>query len=240
MTSGCMSTIWQMKRPDWAVEVLVAFLVDPTRRSGEANERGKVAVLRSREHPWRRPGPQGGRRAPPASFVTPSCRTSNRSWRPRPMSTTGRVCDRMPTSRAAIRTSSPTTSTKPLRRHDLGHPYLGEWLIRSDAAHPRATCHRPDEGAQWLLYQGLRAGGAAYAEWAAELLLEGRHRRLSGYASNSVWTTRQVLAVISPHISDELFGRLEAQLRDLRFPGSSADHPGTPSTFVVLGRREDF
>jgi hypothetical protein len=75
----------------------------------------------------------------------------------------------------------------------------------------------PHESAQWLLYQGLLGGGAAYAGWAAELLLQGRYRLLSGYASNGVWTTRQVLEAIGPHISDELFGRLEDEIRDLRF-----------------------
>ena len=53
--------------------------------------------------------------------------------------------------------------------------------------------------------------------WAAELLLEDRHRLLRGYASNSVWTTRQVLHAISPHVDDELFERLEAAVRDLHF-----------------------
>ncbi|WP_211323421.1 hypothetical protein [Amycolatopsis palatopharyngis] len=76
----------------------------------------------------------------------------------------------------------------------------------------------PFDSSQWLLYQGLIANGAAYAEWAAELLLEGQHRLLSGYMSNSVWTTREVLEAISPHLSDALFGRLEEALRDLRFP----------------------
>ncbi len=73
------------------------------------------------------------------------------------------------------------------------------------------------DGAQWLLYEGLQAGGATYAEWAAEILLQGHHRLLSGYTSNGVWTTRQLLQAITPHVSDDAFRRLEAAVRDVRF-----------------------
>lgn len=73
------------------------------------------------------------------------------------------------------------------------------------------------ESAQWLLYQGLLSGGSAYADWAATLMLQGRSRLLCGVGSNSVWTTREVLGATGPYISDELFARLEAELRDLRF-----------------------
>ncbi|MGC4796389.1 hypothetical protein ACLQ3H_20085 [Micromonospora saelicesensis] len=95
-------------------------------------------------------------------------------------------------------------------------------LAADDPEGIRATLERlagnPHESAQWLLYQGLLAGGAVYAEWAADLLLEGKYRLLSGYASNGVWTVRQLLQAISPIVSNDLFSRLEAQVRDLRFP----------------------
>ncbi len=94
-------------------------------------------------------------------------------------------------------------------------------LVAADPDGMRQTLERlaadQHESAQWLLYQGLMAGGAAYAEWAAELLLEGQHRLLSGYDSNGVWSTREVLQAISPHVSNDLFSRLEVRVRDLRF-----------------------
>jgi len=45
--------------------------------------------------------------------------------------------------------------------------------------------------------------GKRYADWIAELLLEGAHRFYGGYASDSFWTTRQLLQATSPHMSEE-------------------------------------
>jgi hypothetical protein len=73
--------------------------------------------------------------------------------------------------------------------------------------------------AQWLLYEGLRGGAAAYyAEWAINLLAEDTTRFLSGYVSNGVWTTRQLVGAITPHLSPESVARLEQLLLNLRFP----------------------
>jgi hypothetical protein len=96
----------------------------------------------------------------------------------------------------------------------------------------------PHESAQWLLYQGLLAGGAAYAEWAADLLLEGRHRLLCGYGSNGVWVTREVLQTITLLISDKQLRRLEEVVRDLRFPWEG--RPAGWYAFTLLsGMNED-
>ncbi|WP_229403188.1 hypothetical protein [Micromonospora okii] len=74
------------------------------------------------------------------------------------------------------------------------------------------------EAAQWLLYEGLRGAAAShYADWAGSLLLEGSTRFLSGYMSNGVWTTRQLIEAITPHLSPELFSRLERKVLALRF-----------------------
>lgn len=89
------------------------------------------------------------------------------------------------------------------------------------------------EAAQWLLYEGLRGSAAAhYAEWAASLLLESPTRFLSGYMSNGVWTTRQLIEAIGPHLSAEPFGRLEQAILDLRFPWEKRN-PGW-YTFCLL------
>jgi hypothetical protein len=72
------------------------------------------------------------------------------------------------------------------------------------------------DSAQWLLYEALRADGSRYADWSAELLLEGDHRFYSGYMSDSHWTARQLLQATSPHMSDEHFRRVEAAVMNLR------------------------
>jgi hypothetical protein len=97
-----------------------------------------------------------------------------------------------------------------------------------EGARPLLTTLAANEhdAAQWLLYEGLRGTAAQhYAGWAAELLSEGRTRFLSGYMSDSVWTARQLIQAISPHLSDEAFGKLEQVILDLRFPWEGR-HPG--------------
>ena len=95
----------------------------------------------------------------------------------------------------------------------------------------------PHDSAQWLLYQGLISGGAAYAGWAADLLLQGPHRLLCGVAANAAWTPRQVVQAISPHLDDETFGRLEARFRDLRFPWEQ--RRGGGYAFTLLSALEE-
>ena len=73
--------------------------------------------------------------------------------------------------------------------------------------------------AQWLLYEGFRGEAAEhYAEWAARLLMEGPTRFLSGYMSNGVWTTRELILAITPHLTPRSVGMLEGSILDLRFP----------------------
>ncbi|MFF2962500.1 hypothetical protein ACFVT1_27020 [Streptomyces sp. NPDC057963] len=76
----------------------------------------------------------------------------------------------------------------------------------------------PYETAQWLLYQALAAGGPALAPWSAEILLQGGHRLLSGYAANVVWGAREVLRAVSGALPDDTLGRLEQSLLHLRLP----------------------
>jgi hypothetical protein len=42
-------------------------------------------------------------------------------------------------------------------------------------------------------------------------MLEGEYRFFSGYMSNSVWTARQLLQAISPHVTGESFASSSAQ-----------------------------
>lgn len=67
----------------------------------------------------------------------------------------------------------------------------------------------PHDSAQWLLYEGMRRNGVVFAERAAKILLQGDHRFEAGYADSSLWTTRELLAAISPHVNEERFRELE-------------------------------
>ncbi|MEX3104024.1 hypothetical protein [Streptomyces sp. ST1015] len=117
-------------------------------------------------------------------------------------------------------------------RHSGGEPSdLGDALLQGTAEALRSTAARdaararqlvehledePYEAAQWLLYQVLAEGGPDLAPWAAEILLQGGHRLLSGHVANVVWSTREVLGAIGGVVSDGTFGRLEEHLLHLR------------------------
>jgi hypothetical protein len=79
----------------------------------------------------------------------------------------------------------------------------------------------PHDAAQWLLYEALQVAGEELGEWAATLLLEGKYRFLCGYSANNVWTTRQLLQAITPHITNDAFRKLEAEIIGLRFSWES-------------------
>lgn len=90
-----------------------------------------------------------------------------------------------------------------------------------DAARPllETLAAAPHDAAQWLLYEGLRGDAAMHhASWVASLLQEGRTRLLSGYASNGVWTTRQLLQAASAHFAPEAFAAVERTILNVRFP----------------------
>ncbi|MGW4318888.1 NACHT domain-containing protein [Streptomyces sp. NPDC004684] len=91
----------------------------------------------------------------------------------------------------------------------------------------------PYETAQWLLYQALAAAGPALAPWSAEILLQGEHRFLSGYAGNAVWAAREVLLAISGALPDETLGRLEQSLLHLRLPSNGELSPWHEFTLLT-------
>jgi hypothetical protein len=91
----------------------------------------------------------------------------------------------------------------------------------------------PYEAAQWLLYQALAAAGPALALWSAEILLQGRHRFLSGYAANAVWGAREVLRAVGDGLPDETLGRLERTLLHLRHPTDEKHSPWHEFTLLT-------
>lgn len=224
--------------PDWAVEVLGAFLVD---RAGSLTltEQGKVAVLAAHEYTA-------------AELVRKAAEGAPRQFRDMLLPYVLKVI---------ALTAYEREGDRPLPDAQFSHRFPGaesdtdlddvlyagmasaiRSLAAADPEEMRPTLEQlaadPHDSAQWLLYQGLQAGAAAYAEWAAQLLLEGQHRLLSGNVSNGVWTTREVLQAISPHVNDELFGQLEAAVRDLRFPWEKRQ-PGWYAFNLLTALEED-
>lgn len=204
--------------PDWAIDLLVAYLVERPTALAQTG-RGNVAALEVRDHQV-------------AELVTKAAADAPREFCDALLSYLLHVMDLTALDHASYgqRQDAHFCFRLPDSRSDAE---LDDVLYSSMAAAIRTLVSRdpdatrpalerlavePYDSAQWLLYQGLIAGGAAYADWAAELLLQGRHRLLSGYTSNGVWTAREVLRAISRHLNDDLFSRLEGAVRDLRFP----------------------
>jgi hypothetical protein len=67
--------------------------------------------------------------------------------------------------------------------------------------------------AQSLLYETLAAAGKAHADWAADLLLRGEFALEAGYSDGHYWITRELIKATSPHMDGERFARLEDFIR---------------------------
>ncbi|MFD5847466.1 NACHT domain-containing protein [Streptomyces chartreusis] len=203
-------------QPAWAVELLAAYLVDrPNAMALESSD--KVAALLGREHSaieLARHGAEGA----PGTFCTVML-----PYMLRVMEVTAYGDDELPKHDRHFTHRYPDLGT-----HELEDAVLSGMvtsirrLVRQEpsTAQPilEALAESPYEAAQWLLYEGLREDGERYAQWAAELLLEGTHRFLSGYSSNGVWTARQLIQATSPFCSDDSFHDLESAILELRFP----------------------
>jgi hypothetical protein len=203
-------------QPEWAVELLTANLSE---RPGalDLDSEGRVSALRSTEHEaieLARLGPPGA----PSAF-----------------------CERLlPYMLRVMKMTEYDVDKRPIRDQHFSHRDAGDTaydvdaallqgaaaalrkLVEQDAEAARPTLEGlaadPHDAAQWLLYEALQVAGEQYAEWAAGLMLEGEHRFFCGYLSNSLWTARQVLQAISPHVSPESFARLEQAAINLMPP----------------------
>ncbi len=96
----------------------------------------------------------------------------------------------------------------------------------------------PHEASQFLLYRALIVGGATFADWASELLLEGGRRLDCGYASDGDWVARELVQAIAPHVSDDVHHQLEDGFRDLRDPYESRHSTGR-SAFTFLSALDE-
>lgn len=97
------------------------------------------------------------------------------------------------------------------------------------------------DAAQWLLYEGIRGDAArTFADWISERLAEDRTRLLSGYMSNGVWATRELIEAVGPYLSAEAFSNLERAILELRFPWEGYNKaPWGLYTFCLLSALEE-
>lgn len=112
-----------------------------------------------------------------------------------------------------------------------------EGLAQSAAAEVRPILETlaadPYEASQFLLYRALIVAGPEFADWSADLLLEGGTRLRCGYLSDSKWVARELVAAIAPHLPDDVHLQLELALRDLKDPYESRRSGGrTAFTFL--------
>lgn len=219
-------------QPTWAVELLTAWLDD---RPGalDLDAGGRVSALQTSEHNVVELARSAAERA---SLVYCQALVP---YLLRVMALTERDTTRLPVADAhfAIRSQSPG----PMADLDevLLHGAAGalRQLVQQDreTVQPllEELAHDHHDGAQWLLYEALSQAEERYADWAAELLLEGDHRFYSGYLSDSFWTTRQVLVATTSHMTEEHFRRLEAAILIFRPEWESRQSAGS-SCFELL------
>ncbi|MEU6225026.1 ATP-binding protein [Streptomyces sp. NPDC047042] len=222
-------------QPAWAVELLAAYLIDrPNALKLDSNKR--VAALLSRDHSIIELAKVGAEGAPET------------------------FCDLLlPYMLRVMEATASNNTDLPIQDRHFSHRYpemgvheLEEAILAGMASAVRnlvkqnseqaesvlrTLASSPYEAAQWLLYEGLRMDGEQYAKWAVELLLEGTHRFLSGYSSNGVWTTRQLIQAVSPHCSDGYFQELESAILALRFPWEGRQ-PGWYMFCLLTGMEE--
>ncbi|WP_436498196.1 hypothetical protein [Actinokineospora sp. HUAS TT18] len=224
------------RQPGWAVELLDAYLVDrPGAMSLDSS--GAIAALKDREHDvvdLVRHAAEGA----PKEFV-----------------------ERLVPYMLLVMDLTTYGTEPPLQDQHFSHRYanhepydLGDALVVGMGAAFRRIAEddllllRPvletlaadrHEAAQWLLYEAFRTAGAELADWASEILLEGKHRFLSGNSESSVWSARLVLQVINSHISDDVFAQLERAAIELQFSWETRKSRGWYS-FSILSALDEL
>jgi hypothetical protein len=205
-----------IQEPRWALELLIAhFIQSPS--SLVTSEEGRVTVLSSREYGLIQLIKNVSRSEPSAfadafiPYLLSVMRVTaydsegdrpilDRHWGLRLPSTHGpdNAEDALyDCSRYAIETLSATAPQRaaPLLR-----------LLERD----------PHAGAQNLLYHAFIANPVRYADWAAELILQGEHRLRSGYLSDAHALSRELAAAVSPYVSDADHAQMEASFLNYR------------------------
>ncbi|WP_216588727.1 NACHT domain-containing protein [Streptomyces brasiliscabiei] len=220
------------QEPTWAVELLDALLSERP-DALRLDSGGRVAVLLTRDHAA-------------LEMVTTAAGGAPEEFCVRLLPVLLAV---MSVTAFPARAGRPVCDRHFWHRHPDDDPGdLGDALLQGMAKALRSTAIRdaprarllveplvsePYEAAQWLLYQALAAAGPALALWSAEILLQGRHRFLSGYAANAVWGAREVLRAVGDALPDETLGRLERSLLHLRHPTDEKHSPWHEFTLLT-------
>jgi hypothetical protein len=225
-------------QPTWAVEFLIVWL---TERPGafELDRGGRIAALESREYSLVELARHSADRAPVeyCQALVP--------YLLRVMSLTESDTDRQPIidRQFSFRQQGPGPM-----------PDLGDLLLHGAARALRRLVEQGSaavqplleelandhhDSAQWLLYEALRADGERYADWSAQLMLEGHHRFYSGYSSDSHWTARQLVQATSPHMSEERFSAIEAAIMAVRPEWESRQRAGWASFELLSAMAEE-
>jgi hypothetical protein len=222
------------QQPAWAVDLLGAFLIE---RPGSLtlDSSGRVAALASHEH--------GA-----IELVNDAAAGSPRRFCERLVPYLLRVMaltafEREPVPRPD-RQFMHRGLKQPQSYYELDDALLGSAVgalrrfVVQDSAGARPLLEQLDadqhETAQWLLYEALIAAGEDQAEYAATLLLD----RATGLcATNSPWTVRQLVEVISPHLYDESFARLESAIMAFRVSWES--RPSGRHSFTLLSAMDE-
>ncbi|MFC7380644.1 AAA family ATPase [Sphaerisporangium rhizosphaerae] len=221
------------RRPEWALELMAAHL-DERLDALALDDAGNVAALTSRDHEALELLRTGARLRPELF-----CRKFLPYMR-RVMALTAKTGDqpiadrhfgfRLPDQTgddlASVLLYGAAGAIKAVAKSD---PDTAKALLGDLAGDPY-------DAAQWLLYQGLAGAGESLAMWAAEIVLQGPHRLLSGYISDSLWTTREVLLTISESLPHEVFSRLESAVLHLSLP--FARQNSGPYVFTLLSAME--
>lgn len=220
--------------PTWAIELLQARLIDHV-DALSLNQEGKVAALGIREYGAAELVRQAAAKAPRAfvDTIVPYLLSvmATTEYRPRE---DGPLLDkhfhwRFPESDhderdlddALLAGAARALETLAVAKIDEVRPLL------------QTLADDPHEAAQFLLYRALIAAGASTADWSAELILEGGHRLGSGYVSDGDWVSRELVAAIATHVTDDIHMQLEDLFRDLRDPYERRQNNGrTAFTFM--------
>ncbi|MFE7622532.1 hypothetical protein [Streptomyces sp. NPDC057509] len=207
--------------PEWAVELLAAHLVDRPDAMA-VDDKGKVKALLDRDYSAIQLMQLAAAGAPDlfCERLIP--------YMMQVMAATANEGDEdRPTRDKHFSYRHPRTNVHELEEALLtGAATALRGLVEKDAEAARPVLESlasdPHDTSQWLLYEALRAAGSHYAEWTAELLLQGTQRLISGYfAANNVWKARELIQSTSQFMSDEAFARLEAAILEVRFPWES-------------------
>jgi hypothetical protein len=224
-------------RPQWAVELLTAYLVDRPGALG-LNSFRQITALGSGEHGLLELASQTAAGAPESfcqlllPYLLQAMQLTENDSSHRPI-TDRHFSYRSPADGPLYRLDDALLrgTITALRSLVASEPDAAQRFLETLAADPHET-------AQWLLYEALTVDGERYATWTAELLLEGDYRLVSGYGGNAGWTVRQLLQAIWPYLDIDTKAALEQAILAARPPALS-DDTATWIAFTLLSALPD-